>query len=284
MQLRRGVVTVTTGSPTVRGVYVAVVTGVSGTFVPTEVVSWTGGGLGVVTHHDTIASKLYFTRTSGPVPVATNIVVNAGPTKLATIASFASDSTPRFVTELAGPGGPKLFTVQESGIVYSLSGAADEDSFALAGNYAGVTNLEAAYVVIRDFTPFFGWAIPGPGDIDLPSILARTFLQIEQAVAGGLKSSVTFALNWADAPGLDTEYWLNGDRTVSLSGAGRNVLDAPPSTMFTLPVGYRPLYVRRFASGSGHQIEINTAGDVRVLTGVLSGAVYVDGINFRAEA
>ena len=282
MQLRRGAVSVSTGFATVRGVYVAALTSVVGTFLPGEQLRWGATGAGICVRHDTIASKAYFTRSSGAAPVAGDGLRNIPSTKTSTIASLASDSTPNFSTELAGPGGPKIFTVQESGVFYNITSEA-ADSFELAGNYGGTTDPESAYVIVRDFTPHFNWPIPGAGDIDLASIIGQLAVRIDQAVWGGLKLGVTFGTNWANAPGLSTEFWANGDRTVSLSGAGRNVINTVPHVMLTLPVGYRPLYERHFPTAKGHEISINIAGQVTVLTGLLNDAVYVDGINFRAE-
>lgn len=288
MQIRRGKVAVTSGSPTVRGVYVANVTGVVGTFLLNEGVTWGSSGVGVVVRHDTIGGKLLFTRSSGEYPTPGVGFVNTGATKAATCSSLASDSTPNFTSELVSTPVGALFSVQESGVLYSIASSTGVDFVTLAGNYAGTTNPEAAYWIVRDFSAHFGVPLPRAGDIDLPSIAERAIADLDSNLYGTLKTSLTLSGNWSDATLSDGEYWKDADRMVHLSGAVKNTVDSVPSVICTLPAGYRPSYTRRFACAAGDVasgvVEINVGGTVTAIAGPISVALYLDNIHFRAEA
>ena len=288
MQLSRGSVSVTNGSTTVRGLYVTLLTGgVGAPFDPAEAISWGAGGVGVVSRHDAVGGWLYFARTAGPAPVALDVISNGGATKTGTVASLASTSVPDFATELAGPGGPKLFTVYSSGVFYSVASAA-VDSIVLTGAYAAASELEADYAIIRDFTTYFGWPIPAPNDSDVGSILTRSFTAVDAAIYGPAKTTPTLDSGWVNHGSSAIAYWKDSDRVVHLSGAGINALGSTPSTIFTLPVGYRPLYAQRVpiivGTTSMGVVEIATTGVVSVVSGAMTVAVYLDGITFRGDA
>ena len=288
MQLRRGMVTVTIGSASVRGVYVASLTGVSGSaFTVGEDLLWGVDGVGLATSHDTIASTLYFTRLSGEIPASGVTVRNPGNTKIGSIASFASTSVPDFSFELSGPGGPKIFTTLGSGLFYNVL-SQGLDFISLAGEYQGATTPQTLYAIVRDYTVHFGWPVPAPSDIDLASILSRAFASIDSTLYGVSKIAPTFAANWSNVSGSVVTYYKDADRVVHLQGAAVNALDAAPSLLFTLPTGYRPLYAQRFpvivSTVSMGVVEVAVNGDVTVVAGLISAAVYLGSISFRGEA
>lgn len=287
MQLRVGSVSVTNGSATVYGNYVAALTSVVGTFTPGEGITWGGGSSGAVVRHDTANQRLYFYRTLGVVPLATYTITDLAVTKSATIAALTSDSTPDFATELAGPGGPKLFATLGTGLVYSVL-SSSTDYFTLTGPYGGATATEVLYTITRDFSLYFAWPVPAPSDIDLASLLARLFSLIDATIYGPTTVTPTMDANWTHGAASGVRYWKDADRTVHLAGFCLNATSpALPVRIFTLPVGHRPLYAMRFlivTSGTlTGVLEINTLGEVRVLVGTVSASVYLDGITFRAE-
>ena len=287
MQLRRGAVSVTNGNSTVRGVYAVLLTGVTGSFAQGEDLFWGSDGIGVVVRHDTIAQKLFFTRASGSAPIPTDGVRNLASTKTGTVLSLASDSTPNFATELAGPGGPKLFSLLESGVFYNAT-PANADALTLSGAYTGLSNVEAAYAIVRDFETYFFWPVPAPSDIDLASILSRTLAAIGASLYGPAKTTPTLGTNWAHGASSLVQFWKDADRMVHLSGKAVNTSDSVPSTIFTLPIGYRPTYARRFAIVVANTaigvLEITTGGAATVVLGALNTSVYLDGVSFRGEA
>ena len=283
MQLRRGRVSLTNGFNTVRGVYAANLTAVVGTFIPGEQLRWGASGQGICTSHDTIASKVYFTRSSGPAPAAGDGLQNIPGTKTSTISSLASDSTPDFSTELAAPGGTPIFSVQESGVFYNVVTPL-ADSFSLSGNYLGDTDPESAYEIVRDFESHYGWPFPGAGDIDVASIIGQLVVRQGQTLYGPAKTAAAYAANWSDVTGLPVEHWKDADRMVHLSGAAKNTVGAVPLAALTLPAGSRPGVTRYFSTYDGHKVQISAAGVVTVITGALNVAVYFDNIHFRAEA
>lgn len=288
MQLRVGTVAVTNGDIEVRGVYVAVYTSLVGTpFAPGAAIRWGTTGLGVVTYHDSGSSRVSFYRTSGELPVIGGTIISvAGPTTSVMLSSWTSESVPNFSTELSGPGGPKLFSVIESGVVYNVI-ATTTDSFTLAGAYGGVTELSVWYTITRDFTPYFSWPQPAPGDVDLAALLSRLIALVDAQLYGPAKSTPTLSTNWSHISGSIVRYWKDADRMVRLSGAGVNVIDSAPSEVFTLPVGYRPTYSKRFPiiidSVTIGVVSVAPSGAVVVESGALGVAVYLDTISFRGE-
>lgn len=83
---------------------------------------------------------------------------------------------------------------------------------------------------------------------------------------------------WTNAgtPYVSAGYWRDSVGSVMLQG--RVIGGAFPSTIFTLPTGYRPAGTQQFAQGNT-LIEVRVDGTVRTVSG--SGAVSLDGIIFR---
>ncbi len=288
MQLRVGTVSVENGQVEVRGNYVATYTSLVGSpFAPGTAIRWGSTGLGVVASHDTGSARVTFYRTSGELPtIGTTIISVAGPTTSVLLTAWTSESTPNFSTELAGPGGPKLFSVIESGVVYNVI-ASTSDSFTLAGDYGGNTELSVWYTITRDFTPYFSWPQPAPGDVDLAALLSRLVALIDSQLYGPAKSTPTLGTNWAHVSGSIVRYWIDADRTVRISGAAVNAVDSAPSVVFTLPVGYRPTYPKRFPAivdtVTVGVVSVAATGEVTIESGALGVAVYLDTVSFRGE-
>ncbi len=288
MQLRVGTVAVENGQTEVHGLYVATYTSLVGSpFSPGTAIRWGTTGLGIAVYHDAGAARVAFYRTSGELPtIGTTIITVAGPTTSVLLTSWTSESTPNFATELAGPGGPPLFSAIESGVVYNVI-ASTSDSFTLAGPYGGVTELSIWYTITRDFTPYFAWPQPAPGDVDLAALLSRLIALIDAQLYGPAKSTPTLGTNWAHVSGSIVRYWKDADRTVRLSGAAVNTIDPAPSEIFTLPVGYRPTYPKRFPvvvdAVTIGVVSVAATGEVTVESGALGTAVYLDTISFRGE-
>lgn len=73
-------------------------------------------------------------------------------------------------------------------------------------------------------------------------------------------------------------YWRDNQNIVYFRGRIQG--GAVPSTVFTLPAGYRPFGTRTWATALGDVIEITAAGVVTVLSG--ASPVSLDGIIYRA--
>lgn len=290
--LARGTVVVTNGSAIVRGVYAAQLSGVTGTFLANEDISWsTGlGGLGKVVDHDTIAQQLFFYRTSGDAPAAGATIINSGPTKFATLASFLPENTPDFSTELSGGAATKWFTKVTSGLWYQVSSTIGADNFTLTGNYAEATEVGVDYAVVRDASANFGWPLPSTSEPDLGAFLQRLVIFQDSDLFGTAKVTPTLTGNWADVGGgQGARYWKDASRMVHLSGLVQNTVDSAPSDVMTLPAGYRPTSERQFpaiVSGNAQGvIKVSSAGVVTVSTAAsLATSVSLDGVHFRAEA
>lgn len=82
------------------------------------------------------------------------------------------------------------------------------------------------------------------------------------------------------APYPNAAYWRDASNQVWLRGRVQG--GAVPSTLFTLPEGYRPIGTRSFATALGDVIEVDTAGAVTVVSG--ASPVSLDGVTFRAYA
>lgn len=290
MQIRVGSVSVENASTLVFGVYAFSTTSSTGGALSPGDNIITGSISAMVVRHDTTDSKVYFTRfgsTGGAVPHTGDLFVLLGGGKSVRLGQILSTSVPDYATQLSGATGTPLFTVQNSGILYSIV-ASEVDNITLAGPYGGTTNLEAPYVIVRDFSPYYRWALPSPQDVDLASILARSISEIDSTLYGVGSTTPTLASNWSHISGSVVRYWMDADRVVHLAGAGNNTVDSIPSTIFTLPVGYRPLFDIRmpmtYGSVSVGCIRVTTDGLVIAEDGTLSAAVYLDGITFRAEA
>lgn len=87
---------------------------------------------------------------------------------------------------------------------------------------------------------------------------------------------------WVNTGGVypNAAYWRDASNMVWLRGRVQG--GAVPSTLFTLPVNYRPIGTRSFATSLGDVIEVDTAGVVTVVSG--ASPVSLDGVMFRAYA
>lgn len=91
---------------------------------------------------------------------------------------------------------------------------------------------------------------------------------------------MTLVATWTNtgAPYPNAAYWRDSSNMVWFRGRIQG--GATPSTVTTLPVGYRPIGTRSFATSLGDVIEITSAGVVTVASG--GTPVSLDGISFRA--
>lgn len=85
---------------------------------------------------------------------------------------------------------------------------------------------------------------------------------------------------WVNTGGVypNAAYWRDAGNQVWLRGRIQG--GSVPSTLFTLPVQYRPIGTRSFATSLGDVIEVSAAGVVTVVSG--SSPVSLDGVTFRA--
>ena len=283
--LQIGRVSVANGSSVVRGIHVASVSAVTGTFLETEDVVWGGGGTGLVVEHDTVLNLLRFYRTAGPAPAVGTVIQNAALTKSATISSFTADTAPRFDLLLAGIV-PTQSLFPGYGVQYSLTTGYCEDYFGLSVAYAEPSDDDVEYKIIRDHTPTFGWKLEVPGDTDSPTLRSFIVDDIENTVRPQQQLDMTLDFGWASVAGSAAQYWKDADGTVHLGGAVWHASATVPATIATLPSGYRSARTRRFSvvhSGGNGVLEVTPGGGLIAITGTLSSAFYLDGVQYRAE-
>ena len=92
--------------------------------------------------------------------------------------------------------------------------------------------------------------------------------EIKRVVGAGAPAAA-FTNSWANnAGGTAAAYWFDSDGNVCIEGDVDT--GTPPSSVFTLPVGYRPTALKRFAvdaNGAYGLVTVNTDGTVVVTVG-----------------
>lgn len=113
------------------------------------------------------------------------------------------------------------------------------------------------------YSTFDDWHIVGNSG---EPIFAGTWVNFDQAV---VEERAAF---WKDSAGI-----------VRLRG----IVKSGTTTIFTLPVGFRPVGVRRFVVAGDNafaRVNVNTDGTVAQLAGTAATFLTLDAIMFRAEA
>jgi hypothetical protein len=168
-------VTVTNGITTVRHVWTAYfATSPAASFVVGEALTWTGGGVGVVTSWDGALKRLRFTRTSGGFPAVGNVVTGGTSGATGPIAERGEFDPPDF-DGLLTPANTNLFSVIGTPYVYQLTTTITEDNFVLSSAYTQPTQLEAPYGIAVSYTPNLKLPLLEYGDADAPSMISRAF-------------------------------------------------------------------------------------------------------------
>jgi hypothetical protein len=289
-QLRQGTVALTNGNALVRGNYDVIFSTNSGTFAGGEAITWPGGGTGNVVSFLSVSHRLVFYRTAGPVPVAATVISAAGSGASGTIGSLSSTSVPRFDLELPG-GGPPVFEVPGIGEVYVVT-SETADTFTLTAPYAGVTDPQSGYILTRDFTANRNYPMPKSGDVEFAGAIGRALSLIDVDVAGPAKSALALTSPYvapagADGTAAEIRKLANGE--VSLYGAVKRGSGTTfPSTIATLPVGYRSTGRRRWlalcATSSSAVVElVPLTGVLQLLSGDATTVLHLDVIHFVGE-
>jgi hypothetical protein len=102
-------------------------------------------------------------------------------------------------------------------------------------------------------------------------------------------TGATFQNSWAQVVGAQPVGYMKDAFTfLHLRGQVSNALvPVVPSTIFTLPVGYRPGKTSFFAVEANNaygRVNVQSDGQVIIAFGSTAGGVSLDGINFVAEA
>lgn len=261
-QLRRGKVSVTQGSATVRHVWTAIFAPPPTlAFIAGESISWTGGATGVAVRYDAPAKTLYFTRSSGATPVVGDSVFGGDSTATGTIAQLGELDPPSFHLFLPA-GTQRWFSVSGDPLDYPVVDPVSPlgDVLALAFPYAGPTNAEASYGVQNAFT---GWDCPilEAGDANAGVNVTRGFRAIEaraglHALAGlPLSPSVTpIAQGFATGVPFtrvirDPIGFVQSDGTLKVP-AGKSIRVIEVTMQLTLSTGSVGLSLLRAAAGS----------------------------------
>ncbi|NYZ17202.1 DUF2793 domain-containing protein [Azospirillum sp. RWY-5-1] len=74
------------------------------------------------------------------------------------------------------------FSLRQSGVTYTVAAVDSDTQLTLSAPYAGATAVAQAYVINRDFTPYYNIPYPGYGDIDTAELWKQAVLRIEQAI------------------------------------------------------------------------------------------------------
>lgn len=161
---------------------------------------------------------------------------------------------------------------------------------------AGLSGLSTGTLYyVDDVTPGALRSTPpiGVGKAIRPVLLALSsttgLVVTDQTQVVEAATAATLLGNWVNlgAPDESARFWRDPYGHVYLQGAVDNNVDASPSTILTLPVGYRPANRLVFPGidGAGNlvRLEVEADGDVIMATGTPANATYLNGIKFRAE-
>ena len=104
----------------------------------------------------------------------------------------------------------------------------------------------------------------------------------------GTPGEPTFNTNWVPSSGLlAPQFFKTPDGIVYLGGSAENAVDSSPSTIFTLPPGYRPsaeiAQIGRTAIFNIIVGKVLPDGSVQAFTGSVSDRYSIDRLVFRAD-
>lgn len=89
-----------------------------------------------------------------------------------------------------------ILTIKGDRNIYWISSVDDEDEITLSQNYynLGGENLyHSEYAIVQDYTTNYEWPKIAKTDYNWVNILRRTMIEIEQDMAAGQRSTVTFS-------------------------------------------------------------------------------------------
>jgi len=177
MQIQEQPVWVENGASTAYFLWVAALTGITGTFVAGETLTFTSGATGVVVEWS--SPNLTFYVDSVQQPVALDDVASSG-TGDGTVSSFGT------APDLAGAGvdGEEFFIRDGDGVAYIVASVPTNSSVALSAEYAGASSTgdEATASVHLTRTPFFGLPSFDRRDRALQVLLSELSLIIDAAL------------------------------------------------------------------------------------------------------
>lgn len=174
---------------------------------------------------------------------------------------------------LANISAGDVFTVANSGVMYIVASVSSDTGLRLSAPYTGVTLTNAYYTIVRDFTPRLQLPYPSHGDQDTASIVKDALLKLDNAVRKLpiAWSTPTFASPWADyGLGWDARYAKDDSGTVFIKGLVKNGSNTTNTTIFTLPVGFRPLtyiMIAQVTSAGAGRVDIYPNGNVQFIGG-----------------
>lgn len=136
----------------------------------------------------------------------------------------------------------------------------------------GVHNSSGNPIYIQDPLPDVNRAVSGGGEV--------IFRPMTDSTAPTLLGA------WVNVGSFyePAQYYKDGWNRVHLSGMVMS--GASPSTIFTLPVGFRPAYVRVYiatADNAYARVNVSDNGNVDFALGTASGYLSLDGISFLAD-
>lgn len=283
-QFKDGVVRVVNGTPIIYGSLTAVLTTPSGAFTEFEALTFSGGSAGFLNNVTGNIATYFIT---GATPPADGETMTGGSsTETAVINNPASQtkwltntilSTYRFV--IPNDDAPKVYSL--------LADATEEHRLAISSNYTGLTKIGVSYGLTKDFTARQGYPRPQPGDVGTASIVSRALDEIDADYVGEIPIVPTFHLDWTGS----LVYWKHGG-IAYLRGYASSATEVAPSTITTLPLGYRPLYghhqfLRPQGSGGGVVVvQWETDGELKVQfsDAALSTSFALTGMFLRVDA
>lgn len=94
--------------------------------------------------------------------------------------TVTSDGTTTFTTNISAG---QFFTISTLGVdnpVYEIAGVTDDSTFTLTAPYAGTSQTNQNYVIVRDFTPNLGLPLISKGSIETASIMKQALTMLDQ--------------------------------------------------------------------------------------------------------
>ena len=177
MQIQDQPVFVTNGSSTAYLLWVAALTGITGTFVAGETLTFTSGATGVVVAWS--SPNLTFYVNSAQQPLAQDDVASSG-TGNGTVNTFGT------APDLAGAGvdGEEFFVSDGDGVAYIVSSVPTNSSVTLSASYGGTSSAaaEATCTIHLTRTPFFSLPSFDRKDRALQILLSELSRLVDEAL------------------------------------------------------------------------------------------------------
>lgn len=115
-------------------------------------------------------------------PVANDTVklVSDPTVTFATVAALGAGSPPNWSTKVSNIPGAKMFTVAGGNTGYYSVASSTADTITLTAVYQGLTQSDARYSIVYDFTGNIGLPVVSAGDMSPVALLNRGFLEIDR--------------------------------------------------------------------------------------------------------